>query len=1144
MNKRNLLIYLTIILSVESTIALNINTLNKNENASNSDGQYIKSIKFLSNITLDSSWTVISPTTIPLDDLINTYISQGKTKFYIEDGTYDLNNSINITSSNIVIYGQSKEYTKIIQSNLGKNTIEVTGNNVEVSNLTISNVQGATAFTSKNSNNVTLKDCIIYGSPNNSTVAFWGDTSVNDIDAVENSILTSSNIIEGNTIISQPNSIQDALLFKNQINGSVKNNIVTGNRIAFYLCRNSEISSNTIKDSEAAGIRVTVPAYDNKIINNIIDNTLQSGISVVKHNSGATPNNYRASGFEISNNVISNSRYFGIEISNLKGSTINNNNIQNIDFDGIYLLFADSLEVKKNKISDVGVTTGNPSKKLWSWNENLNSGIFIDAFVGDTFIDSNEITNSSNNCVYGVKIPKDSFNIKNHITNNNITGNFSIEIDANTSLPEATEIIYPIQGPVNLNSVVDIDNMTISWDPISNITEYEIERDGIIIGNVTGTNYIDTGLINSTTYNYRIRAIKGVGRGNWSSYISPKTLKAIPPTLIASPDIDHIQLNWNSVAGAAEYEIEQNDKVIGKVANTSLSYLNYGLINNTTYKYRVRAVGGEWSNYITPTTLQAAPPVNLTATCYTDSINLNWDSVTGAAEYEIELNGTVIDKVSSANLNYLSYGLINNTTYKYRVRAVGGNWSNYLSPTTLQADPPGNLTATGYTDNIELSWNSVAGAAKYEIERDGITIDNNVTSTNYLNSGLTKDKTYIYRVKASGGNWSSYITAKTLPDQSNTTTGSSVIINQPSTTTTGSAVVINQPSKTTTGSAVVPNIPSTTTGAAVTPTPGKPTGPSEVKPPTSSNTNTKGSGGKKHNSTDTASGSSGGKIPTPVGTTIGTSGGKIPLPNNIITKVSTNQIIVSWDLVPGATSYEIEIDGKVLNTGNNTSYIDTGLNSNTNYKYRIRVTGGNWSNYITATTLQIPQLPGKVITEYPNLISTDPLPAVNETSQKPSTLPQELEQLINTEKEASKLINSDIIPTNIIGTAEVTSITITWDAISDGAEYEIEADGEVFDNGNNTRYIHTGLTMNTYHSYRVRVKGMEWSKILSITTLTDKNVNENDEIDNNNKDNTINDNSSMLDSIKNMSIYNFFAVVLVIVSVGAISLIRFFRRKY
>lgn len=987
MNNKKLLIYMVIILAIDSTSLLNINNYENaiHTNKNSIDEEKNISIKLLSSPPIDSSWIVIdtsATTAVSLDYIINNYIAQGKTKFYIKDGTYNLNDSIRINLKDVIVCGQSKEHTKIVQLNTGKNNIEVTADNVHVQNLTINNEHGEIAFTAKDSDYVTLEDCIIYGSPNNSAVAFWGRTGVNDIDAVNNNNLTSNNIIRGNTVHSSSTKTKDGLTFMKQKNGILENNTLIGSRIAFYLCRDSDVNSNIIKNSSSGGIRVTVPAYDNKIFNNTIDNTLESGISVVRNDSSATGITYRASNIQIISNNITNSRYFGIEIANLSNSSIYGNTISNIDFDGIYLLYADNLNVNNNIISNIGLTTNGVHSKLFGWDENLNSGIFIDYSVCNSSIDSNEITNPYNKCIHGIRMQSGGSNLQNSIINNTIAGNFSTGIDATTNSPENTYIygnninLNTTSAPANLTAVSSADNITLSWDPVTGITDYQLEVDGIIISNITSTSYVNTSLINNTTHKYRVRATGG----NWSPFVTATTLQADAPTLTAIPDITNIKLNWNSVAGAAEYEIERDGNIIDTI--TSTNYISTGLTSNSSYNYRVRSVGGKWSSMITTTTLQDPP---------------------------------VISPVQP------------NTT---------------TGPSVI-IDPHPNSTTTG----------------------SSVTID---------------------------------------PNPHNTTTGSSVTIDPgPHSTTTGSSATIKpDPHSTTTGPSVTikPDPHSTATGSSPVITPTK---------------------------TRRTSKSSKSKIPF-----ITLSTPQLPAPTNIATVSSVNNIMISWNSVLGSTGYEIEVNGKIINTEANISYMNTGLISNTTYKYRVRSIGGIWSDYIIATTLPLSiQPPNLTIQLVPNSEDTTSTPEARITS--PETPSPKLEQLINLEKdlfEPTEPTEPVLIPTNITATCQVDSITINWDVVSGAIGYEIEVDGEIVDNENNTSYVHANLTSNTTHSYRVRINGMTWSELQTVRTLSENNI------DTNKDDSSIN-----IDSVKNTKFFTALAIILAFLSVGFITLKKFLR---
>ncbi|MDP4182816.1 MAG: S8 family serine peptidase, partial [Bacillota bacterium] len=78
-------------------------------------------------------------------------------------------------------------------------------------------------------------------------------------------------------------------------------------------------------------------------------------------------------------------------------------------------------------------------------------------------------------------------------------------------------------------------------------------------------------------------------------------------------------------------------------------------------------------------------------------------------------------------------------------------------------------------------------------------------------------------------------------------------------------------------------------------------------------------------------------------------------PKNLKADSTTSSINVSWDAVPGATGYDLMIDGTTtVNLATNT-YSHNGLGYNTTHTYKIRaknsVKTGDWSNTLNASTL-------------------------------------------------------------------------------------------------------------------------------------------------------------------------------------------------
>ena len=58
-----------------------------------------------------------------------------------------------------------------------------------------------------------------------------------------------------------------------------------------------------------------------------------------------------------------------------------------------------------------------------------------------------------------------------------------------------------------------------------------------------------------------------------------------------------------------------------------------------------------------------------------------------------------------------------------------------------------NLTATSVPGRITLTWNAVPGAMRYQVERDGTQVDNQLNRT-FVHSNLAVDSLHIYRVRA------------------------------------------------------------------------------------------------------------------------------------------------------------------------------------------------------------------------------------------------------------------------------------------------------------------------------------------------------------------------------------------------------------
>ncbi len=358
------------------------------------------------------------------------------------------------------------------------------------------------------------------------------------------------------------------------------------------------------------------------------------------------------------------------------------------------------------------------------------------------------------------------------------------ESDYSDILKDTTIVLAPTNLTSNVISSFKID---IAWDSVAGATGYKVDRldsDGSYLKTeiVTDTLCHSTGLSAGTEYLYTVRAYNTNGNSEYSDTVSATTIVAAPTGFSATAtNSSQINLSWGKVAGAKGYKIYRStssgETLTLLISVSSESYSNTGLSVSTTYYYKVTAysdVGeSESSSQVSATTILAAP-INL-AKDYSSSsqITLSWSSVAGATSYKIYRStssggpDTYVTSVTSES--GASKGLSANTTYYYKVTACDANgesgYSNLLSVTTNVLAPTNLSAKTTTFEQIDLSWNSVSGATKYNIYRatslyDSYELITSVTSTTYDDTGIGVTQNYYYKVKAySDAGLSDYSTA-------------------------------------------------------------------------------------------------------------------------------------------------------------------------------------------------------------------------------------------------------------------------------------------------------------------------------------------------------------------------------------------------
>ncbi|MFC4101351.1 pectinesterase family protein [Paenibacillus xanthanilyticus] len=349
--------------------------------------------------------------------------------------------------------------------------------------------------------------------------------------------------------------------------------------------------------------------------------------------------------------------------------------------------------------------------------------------------------------------------------------------------------VEPVESPNGLSALPGNGKVQLAWTAADGASTYSIKRgtsDGgpyeeIAVG-VTGVTYIDETVQNDTTYYYVVTAVGTTGESAPSNQavVTPSTAAvkpAAPTGLAGSPRSAQTDLQWQAVDHAIHYTVKRSANPEGPFATVasniaSTTYRDGGLDNGTTYYYVVSAssIGGESDNSasvaLTPAAALNTPVVGASADA--SGIQLTWESVTGAASYEISraeaLGGPyAVIAENVIGTAYADNGLADGKPYYYKVTAV-----NDVSR-SLHAKPvgarfvangdlpavPSELAAAPGDASVSLRWGAAAGASTYTVKRGEspsgpfAVIASGLTEAAFTDSDLVNGTAYYYMVSAS-----------------------------------------------------------------------------------------------------------------------------------------------------------------------------------------------------------------------------------------------------------------------------------------------------------------------------------------------------------------------------------------------------------
>lgn len=327
-------------------------------------------------------------------------------------------------------------------------------------------------------------------------------------------------------------------------------------------------------------------------------------------------------------------------------------------------------------------------------------------------------------------------------------------------------------------------SVTISWNKVSKATDYVVEHNvngaWQQVGTTSSLSYKVNGITQNGVNMFRVKARRnysGVYYNGGYTYVNAEVTD-IPSTVTGLRSNSNTStsntITWNASKKAEGYEIYQwigttdSYKLIG--TTTSTKFTNSKKSSGTMYRYKVRAfntvdgqrIEGAYSSEFTTCTLPANVSFSLCSTDV-DSITLNWNKVSKATGYQVEMytNGTWKTLSTLSGTSYTASDLSQKKAYRFRVRAIRNySYINYYGDYTEKditirpANTPKGLSSSVNTSSSNtITWESVNGVSGYSVYQWIGTTDSykklgDTAYPYYTNSGKSSGTMYTYRVKA------------------------------------------------------------------------------------------------------------------------------------------------------------------------------------------------------------------------------------------------------------------------------------------------------------------------------------------------------------------------------------------------------------
>jgi M26 IgA1-specific Metallo-endopeptidase N-terminal region/Fibronectin type III domain len=209
-------------------------------------------------------------------------------------------------------------------------------------------------------------------------------------------------------------------------------------------------------------------------------------------------------------------------------------------------------------------------------------------------------------------------------------------------------------------------SVTLSWFEIEGAVEYQIQRDGTLIGETKETTFTDHEAIVGRNYRYRIIPVfadgtKGEGafydvhvlNDNEFTIVLSNTNDELPSTGVYHIGEEKAYIQWPHIANASSYNIYRNGKKISTILinheGDIPSYLSFKdsedfdplLADEYEYKVEAMSASGFSLGFLSPQEVENLPLPVIT-TPEEEHVVFEWEPIVGAAKYLVKRDGKVV----------------------------------------------------------------------------------------------------------------------------------------------------------------------------------------------------------------------------------------------------------------------------------------------------------------------------------------------------------------------------------------------------------------------------------------------------------------------------------------------------------------------